>query len=534
MSRRPRPMISNWERKRKEAQKSATDDAFANMFSGMGLDTTLDNMFGNLNISKPSLDKKTDFDSQFDEFFKKALAEEGDATVSGYKSIKERPRRKMPRPVAEDYDVNPYYSSKERADLDDIKLSNMFNKLNTFDNVDDMDISDDHDRNKYRKLYGGSKRGCVEQKTKKYTSRNSPPYPANECPPGTKIKGNDKKWYVAIPNVNGINTWKKLDTVAKTNVKAMKKDIKRAEKRAEKTSKKKEIVDESECDIVPKDKRFSAKSRKAPPYNAANCAVGTIKQGKDGWYVVTKYAGGKRWKKVDKKEEKRAEIGQSTGTTGRGCVRQKTKKYINRNSPPYPANECPAGMLKKGNNGDIYVAWPDKNGVNRWYPYTKKVKAKLEELMEEQKKPLVKKRVSFRSTEESNKHSDTVCIGNKCYKIKDNDFTFITDTRFYNYRLGSSKIIDEENEKPFKKADLETPILIGYGKVHILIPSDMINRSFVLNLQDQNGVITYMQFFTALYKFSKKVDIDKYFGDHVFFEGLAKTNKNAFVIQFGS
>jgi hypothetical protein len=44
---------------------------------------------------------------------------------------------------------------------------------------------------------------------KKYTSRNSPPYPANEnC--FKKMIGNDRTYYISTPNKNGICTWKKV------------------------------------------------------------------------------------------------------------------------------------------------------------------------------------------------------------------------------------------------------------------------------------------------------------------------------------
>lgn len=51
----------------------------------------------------------------------------------------------------------------------------------------------------------------------------------------------------------------------------------------------------------------------------------------------------------------------------RDCVEQTTKRYTNRNSPPYPANVCPVGDKKKGNDGKMYVvSEPNKNGVSRW------------------------------------------------------------------------------------------------------------------------------------------------------------------------
>ena len=41
------------------------------------------------------------------------------------------------------------------------------------------------------------------------------------------------------------------------------------------------------------------------------------------------------------------------------------KKYLSRDSPPYPANEH-CGETKKGNDGNMYKSVPDKNKVCRW------------------------------------------------------------------------------------------------------------------------------------------------------------------------
>lgn len=47
--------------------------------------------------------------------------------------------------------------------------------------------------------------GCAKQTTKKYTSRKSPPYPANQCC-GQKKRGKDGM-YVSKPNKNGVCRW---------------------------------------------------------------------------------------------------------------------------------------------------------------------------------------------------------------------------------------------------------------------------------------------------------------------------------------
>ena len=58
------------------------------------------------------------------------------------------------------------------------------------------------------------------------------------------------------------------------------------------------------------------------------------------------------------------------------CVRQTTLKYRRRPSPPYPANKCPTGSKRIGNDGLKYVAKADKNGINRWTVISKKKSAK--------------------------------------------------------------------------------------------------------------------------------------------------------------
>ena len=51
---------------------------------------------------------------------------------------------------------------------------------------------------------------CEKQTTAKYTSRNTPPYDANNCKVGTSRKGNNGFMYVvSSPNVNGNKRWVK-------------------------------------------------------------------------------------------------------------------------------------------------------------------------------------------------------------------------------------------------------------------------------------------------------------------------------------
>ena len=47
------------------------------------------------------------------------------------------------------------------------------------------------------------------------------------------------------------------------------------------------------------------------------------------------------------------------------CVKIETRKYSFRNSPPYSANKCKS-IKKKGNDGNLYLSQPDKNGTYKW------------------------------------------------------------------------------------------------------------------------------------------------------------------------
>ena len=60
-----------------------------------------------------------------------------------------------------------------------------------------------------RHLRDGCKKS-VQKYTSKYTSRPSPPFPANEsC--GKRKRGNDGNWWVSKKSVTGICMWKKLN-----------------------------------------------------------------------------------------------------------------------------------------------------------------------------------------------------------------------------------------------------------------------------------------------------------------------------------
>ena len=109
---------------------------------------------------------------------------------------------------------------------------------------------------------------CIRRTTKKYTSRPSPPYPANTCKNLIR-KGNDGLFYQSLPVANGQFRWKKIKqeivlpgpTVQKVprrrTRKTTKKRSRKTSKKSRKTSKKK-----SRKTSKKKSRRTAKKSRK--------------------------------------------------------------------------------------------------------------------------------------------------------------------------------------------------------------------------------------------------------------------------------
>jgi len=74
-----------------------------------------------------------------------------------------------------------------------------------------------------------------------------------------------------------------------------------------------------------------------------------------------------RKQKSDQKKQKQ-EVPRIAKKPSRGCVKQTQKKYTDRPSPPYPANEC-CGEIMQGNDGNRYISVADIRGICRWKPY---------------------------------------------------------------------------------------------------------------------------------------------------------------------
>lgn len=74
---------------------------------------------------------------------------------------------------------------------------------------------------------------------KKYASRNSPPFPANQCK-GQRKRGNDGTFYTSVSASNGVYRWQKSVAAKKSPKKTAKKAAKKSPKKktAKKTAKK--------------------------------------------------------------------------------------------------------------------------------------------------------------------------------------------------------------------------------------------------------------------------------------------------------
>lgn len=77
------------------------------------------------------------------------------------------------------------------------------------------------------------------------------------------------------------------------------------------------------------------------------------------------------YKKYCKCKAKYLNIKQTgAGNNKQKCIKSTLKKYTNRPSPPYPAKMC-TYLIKKGNDGKMWISMINKKGVYRWIKYTK-------------------------------------------------------------------------------------------------------------------------------------------------------------------
>ena len=69
------------------------------------------------------------------------------------------------------------------------------------------------------------------------------------------------------------------------------------------------------------------------------------------------------YKKI--KEQEITKVARKPSSSSGDCVKSSDKKYENRPSPSYPANEC-RGKVIVGNDGKMYISKPTASGVYRW------------------------------------------------------------------------------------------------------------------------------------------------------------------------
>lgn len=81
------------------------------------------------------------------------------------------------------------------------------------------------------------------------------------------------------------------------------------------------------------------------------------------------------------------------------CVKDNTKKYKTRPSPPFPANKC-KGKTKKGNNGKMFKSKPDVNGVHKWVAVVSASSSSTKTKKTKTKKTKTKRRKSKKSKKE--------------------------------------------------------------------------------------------------------------------------------------
>ena len=104
------------------------------------------------------------------------------------------------------------------------------------------------------------------------------------------------------------------------------------------------------------------------------------------------------------------------------CVKQTTKKYTGRKSPPYKANEF-GGKTKKGNDGLMYVSVVNVKGVYRWVKKTSiKKKSPKKKVVRRKTQPKKKRKPAFFEAVTIEDHYNNIYL-------KESDITkYIKDT----------------------------------------------------------------------------------------------------------
>lgn len=123
---------------------------------------------------------------------------------------------------------------------------------------------------------------CSRQTSKKYTSRSSPPYPANKCCGQTK-KGNDGSMYVSTRNRSGVCSWsakkrsRRTPTKRSTKSSSSSRNLSRKSKSKTSSSRRRKVVGTRDKS---RDKPMSKMSR--------NMLIKEISKHASRWTRVTK------------------------------------------------------------------------------------------------------------------------------------------------------------------------------------------------------------------------------------------------------
>lgn len=153
---------------------------------------------------------------------------------------------------------------------------------------------------------------CVKETQKKYTTRPSPPYSAVACP-GMTLVGNDGQLYMS--KLSG-KTFRWV-VVKSDNAQPVA--------------------------ITAKPKKAAVKPKKAPTAAAAKPKKASTAAAKPKKAPAA----------AAKPKKSPIAPNSSVPSALKECVKQTTKKFLERPSPPYPATGCP-GMMMRGNNGKVY------------------------------------------------------------------------------------------------------------------------------------------------------------------------------------
>ena len=215
---------------------------------------------------------------------------------------------------------------------------------------------------------------CVELKTKLYTERKSPPYPANACQ-GQVRKGNDDLPYMSVANKNGVFTWKKVKEEAAPKKVVPKKVKEPAPKKVKEPAPKKvkEPAPKKVKEPAPKKVKEQApkKVKEVAPKKVKEVDGSAESESEYEQFLLLRNLERKFQEKLAPKKVKEPapkkvkEDAPKKEKKEVACVEQTSKKYTDRAAPPYPANAC-QGQTLMGNDHKMYASVANKNGVFVW------------------------------------------------------------------------------------------------------------------------------------------------------------------------